>query len=100
MNNYKIVITQHAFSSISECVMFVNNEAANSLYEELMTSIKSLSTFPNKYPEIQDLLIMDAKVRKMPIHNGRYVVLYKVENDTVVIYDIIDTRKDSILSKL
>lgn len=103
MNNYKIVITQHAFSSISECVMFVNNvspEAANSLYEELMTSIKSLSTFPNKYPEIQDLLIMDAKVRKMPIHNGRYVILYKVENDTVVIYDIIDTRKDSILSKL
>ena len=66
----------------------------------MINAIKSLSSFPNKYPEVPGLLIRDIKVRKMPIHDGRYVILYKVENDNVVIYDIIDTRKDSILTKI
>ena len=103
MNNYSIIITQRAYSSITECVLFVNNvsiEAANHLYDEMMTAINSLSSFPNKYPEIPGLLIRGIKVRKMPIHDGRYVILYKVENDNVVIYDIIDTRKDSVLAKI
>lgn len=103
MNNYSITITQKAYSSITECVLFVNNvsrEAANQLYEEMMNAIRSLSSFPNKYPEVPGLFIRDIKVRKMPIHDGRYVILYKVENDKVVIYDIIDTRKDNILTKI
>ena len=103
MDNFKIVITQRAFSSISECVMFVNNvspDAANSLYDDLMSTIKSLSTFPNKHPEIQNLIIRGAKVRKIPIHNGRYIILYKVDKDIVEIYDIIDVRKNNILSKI
>ena len=78
----------------------VSPESANHLYEEMMTAINSLSNFPNKYAEIRGLLIRNTKVRKMPIHNGRYVLLYKLEDDTVVIYDIIDTRKDSILDKI
>ena len=103
MNNYSITITQKAYSSITECVLFVNNvssDAANKFYEEMMNAIRSLSSFPNKYPEVPGLLIRDIKVRKMPIHDGRYVILYKVENDKVVIYDIIDTRKDNILTKI
>ena len=103
MNNYSITITQKAYSSITECVLFVNkvsSDAVNRLYEEMMNAIRSLSSFPNKYPEVPGLLIRDIKVRKMPIHDGRYVILYKVENDNVVIYDIIDTRKDSILTKI
>ena len=103
MNNYSITITQKAYSSITECVLFVNNvssDAANKFYEEMMNAIRSLSSFPNKYPEVPGLLIRDIKVRKMPIHDGRYVILYKVENDKVVIYDNIDTRKDNILTKI
>ena len=103
MNNYSIIITQRAYSSIIDCVAFVNNisnEAANQLYDEIISSLNSLSTFPNKYPEIQNLLIRDSKVRKMPIHNGRYVALYKVDVNSVCIYDVIDTRKDNILLKI
>lgn len=103
MNNYKINITQRAYSSISECVMFVKNvsfDAAKTLYEDIISSIKSLSTMPNKYPEINGLLIRGCKVRKMPIHNGKYVILFKVENDNVDVYDIIDVRKDNILLKI
>ena len=103
MAELKISITQRAFSSITEHMLFVRNvslEAAKELYEETMTSLRSLSSFPERYPEIQDLRIAGARIRKMSIHNGRYVALYKVDGDTVVIYDVIDTRKDGTLNRL
>lgn len=103
MGQFKISITQRAFSSISEHILFVRNvslEAAKKLYEETMTSLRSLSSFPERYPKIQDLRIAGAHIRKMPIHNGRYVALYKVDGDTVVVYDVIDSRKDNSILKL
>ena len=103
MAELKISITQRAFSSISEHVLFVRNvflEAAKELYEETMTSLRSLSSFPERHPEIQDLRIAGARIRKMSIHNGRYVALYKVDGDKVVVYDVVDTRKDGILNRL
>ena len=102
MAGLKVSITQRAFSSICEHILFARNvslEAAKELYEETMTSLRSLSSFPERYPEIQDLRIAGARVRKMSIHNGRYVVLYKVDGDTVVVYDVIDIRKDGILHR-
>ena len=103
MAELKVSITQRAFSSISEHVFYVRNaslEAAKELYEGIMTSLRSLSSFPERYPEIQDLRIAGARIRKMSIHNGRYVALYKVDGDTVVIYDVIDSRKDNSILKL
>ena len=100
MTNYKISISQRAYSDITECVLFVKNvslEAAKELYEEIMTSINSLSSFPNKYPEVEGLTIRQSKVRKMTIHKGRYFILYKVEDGLVYIYDILDCRKDNCL---
>ena len=103
MTGLKISITQRAFSSICEHILFVRNvslEAAKELYEETMASLRSLSSFPERCPEIQDLRIAGARIRKMAIHDGRYVALYKVDGDTVVIYDVIDTKKDGILNRL
>ena len=103
MAELKVSITQKAFSSISEHVFYVRNvslEAAKELYEETMTSLRSLSSFPERYLEIQDLRIAGARIRKMSIHNGRYVALYKVDGDTVVVYDVVDPRKDNSILKL
>lgn len=103
MAELKVSITQKAFSSISEHVLFVRNvslEAAKELCEETMTSLRSLSSFPERYPEIQGLRIAGARIRKMAIHDGHYVALYKVDGDTVVIYDVVDSRKDNSIPKL
>ena len=100
MTNYYISISQRAYSNILECVSFVKNvsiEAAKELYAEIMESINSLTIYPNKYPEVNDLLIRQRKIRKMVIHKGRYIILYKVEENTVYIYDILDSRKDNCL---
>ena len=103
MADYKIKITQRAFSDIRECVLFVNNvsnEAAKGLYDEIIASISSLKTFPNAYPDIEGLTIGGASIKRMPVHRGRYLVLYKVETEEVTIYDVIDSRKDNSILKL
>ncbi|MBE6127096.1 MAG: type II toxin-antitoxin system RelE/ParE family toxin [Erysipelotrichaceae bacterium] len=103
MAELKILITQRAFSDICEHILFVRNvslEAAKELYEETTASLRSLSSFPERNPEIQDLRIAGARIRKMSIHNGHYVALYKVDGDTVVVYDAVDSRKDNSILKL
>ena len=103
MDEYKILITQRAFSSISECVLFVNNvsnEAAKELYSEIMSSLNSLKTFPNAYPNIEGLDIGGHNIKRMPVHHGRYLVIYKIDGDSVTIYDVVDSRKDSSILRL
>ncbi len=103
MNAYKIAITQRAFSDINECALFVSNvskEAAKVLYTEIISSINSLKTFPNTYPNIEGLVISGINIKRMPIHHGRYLIIYKVEGDLITIYDVIDSRKDSSILKL
>ena len=103
MNAYKIAITQRAFSDINECVLFVSNvskEAAKALYTEIISSINSLKTFPNAFPNIEGLVIGGINIKRMPIHHGRYFIIYKVEGDLITIYDVIDSRKDSSILKL
>lgn len=103
MNAYKIAITQRAFSDLNECVLFVSNvskESAKVLYTEIISSINSLKTFPNAYPNIEGLVISGISIKRMPIHHGRYLIIYKVEGDLITIYDVIDSRKDSSILKL
>jgi len=103
MDSYKIVITQRAYSDITECVLFVNNvsnKAAKSLYHEIISSIRSLTTFPKAYPVIEGMAIADQEIRRMPIHNGRYLVLYGANANTVTIIDIVDSRKNPSILKI
>ena len=98
MKKFEIIISQKAFSSITECVMFLNNvskNAAKELHQEIISSINSLRTMPNRYPNIEGIKIKESDVRKMPIHKGQFLIIYRVELDKVYIYDILDARKDN-----
>ena len=97
MTEYRVKITQRLTSEICECLAFVNTvspQAADQLSKEISEAIRSLQFFPNRYPEISDLEILGVKMRKMPIHDGRYLVLYKVLKDEVIVCDLVDVRKD------
>ena len=101
MNKFKVVISQRAFTSIFECVSFVKKvsiKSAENLYKEIMTAINSLSTNPNRNPEIKDLAIRQVPIRRMIICDGRYGIIYKINNnDEVFIYDVLDNRRDNKL---
>ena len=72
-----------------ECV----DKYKKGIHVDLPEGLRSLPSFPERHPEIQDLRIAGARIRKMSIYNGRYVVLYKVAGDTVVIYDVVDSQR-------
>ena len=101
MDKYKVVISQRAFTSVFECVSFVkrlSTESSEKLYLEIMSSINSLSTFPNRNPEIKDLTIRQTPIRRMIICEGRYAIIYKISNNNEVFaYDVLDNRKDNKL---
>ena len=100
MDKYEIIISQRAYTSAFECVSFlkrVSIQSSQELYKEIMTAINSLSTFPNRNPEIKDLTIQQIPIRRMIICNGRYAIIYKIIDREVFIYDILDNRKDNKL---
>ena len=98
MNKYEVRFTARAFFDVKEIVSFVKNvsiEAANNLYEEIISAAKELSDFPNSYPEIEAISILGQKARRMVFHDGRYFFIYVVKENLVTIYDIFDSRKDN-----
>ena len=96
MDKFEIVITSKAQSDLSECVQFVLNtslEAAKKLADDLYSSIESLTTFPERYPVFEMPKSFPYIIRKQ-IVNNRYIILYLVEENKVIIYRILDARKN------
>lgn len=97
-NTYVVYISQRAFTSLIECVSFVKRlspESAENLYREIMASIQSLSTFPKRNPEVDGLKIQNNPTRKMIIDGGRYIILYRIDGNQVIVYDVLDSRRDN-----
>ena len=104
MNEYKVVISQRAFTSLFECISFVKRISPNSvekLYLEIISAINSLSAFPNRNPEIKDLTVRQTPIRRMIICEGRYAIIYKISNNNeVFVYDVLDNRRDNKLMNI
>ena len=96
MDNYKIIITSKAQSDLSSCVSFVLNvskEAAINLTNDIYSSLESLSMFPERNPIFEMPKPFTYTIRKQVV-NKRYIVLYSIEKNTVVVYRIIDSRRE------
>ena len=101
MNNVEIGISERAFNSIGKILDFVKNVSpisANNLKDEISVSIDSLKHFPERYPSI-DISINGKIIRKMPIANGRYQIIYAFKDSKILIYDVIDCRKENALDR-
>ncbi len=95
MDNFKLIITSKAQSDLTECVNFVLNvskEAAVSLVNEIYSSIESLQTLPERNPIFEMPKSFPFTIRKLIIKK-RYVALYALEDNNVVIYRILDSRR-------
>ena len=95
MENYNIIITSKAQSDLSECISFALNaskEAAIKLANNIYESIESLSVFPERNPIFNMPKPFPFTIRKN-IVDKRYIVLYAIENNQVVVYRIIDSRR-------
>ena len=97
--SYQVVLSQHSFNQISQCVAFVNNvsqEAAKKLYKEIMEGVSSLEETPLRCPTIDYLKLPFGDIRKLVISNGRYALLFRVEKDKVYIDYFVDFRSEQL----
>ena len=94
MDRYKIIISSKAHQDILNIVSFVLNvseEAALELTDDIYSSIETLSRLPERNPlfEMPNIAI---KTRKL-ILNKRYIVIYVIDEDKVIIYRVLDSRR-------
>ena len=95
MDRFKVIVTNKAQSDIAECVGFVkrvSKEAAYNLADELYTSLHSLEFFPEKNPVFPTPKAFPYTLRKQVVKD-RYIVLYTIEEENVVVYRILDVRR-------
>lgn len=102
MDRFEIVITSKAQSDLAERITFVLNvsqDAAYSLANDIYSSIQALQTFPERNAVFEMPKSFPFLVRKLVI-NKRYLALYAVEGNKVVVYRVLDSRKkfDYLLS--
>ena len=102
MSKYNVIISTKAQLDLAECVRFVLNvskEAAIALANNIYSSLNSLNLFPERNPIFEMPKSFPFTVRKQII-NGRYIALYTIEGENVVIYRLLDSRRkfDYLLS--
>ena len=96
MHSYNVIITAKAQSDISECIAFVmkvSNEAALSLFDDIYANIESLKLFPERNPVFEMPKSFPIVIRKHII-SKKYIALYGIEKDSVIIYRLIDSRRN------
>ena len=99
---YKIEWSSKSVSDLAEHVSFVgkvSKEAASALSSSIINTSLSLSSFPGRFPEFPMPRNFPVVIRKCVI-DGRYIILYGVLNNSVMIYRVLDARRkfDGLIS--
>lgn len=95
MRRYKVVVSNRARKMLKDRVYFlarVNVAAAKELRDKILLEIRSLEKMPERFPYL-DKDDRRSGYRKLVVPNW-YLVLYKVQDDTVQIEYVLDGRQD------
>ena len=95
---YSVKISEKVIFTISDSMLFlanVNKGAAKREKAEILKLIHSLEEFPLRNPIVDNLEILGKEVRKFPILNGKYVILYTIIEKTVYINKFLDSRREN-----
>lgn len=89
-----IIITSRTQTDISTCITFVLNisKDASKVAKEIFKSIESLKQFPERFPAFNMPNYASYAYRKMVI-NKRYIAIYSLEEDIIVIHRVLDGRR-------
>ena len=93
---YKVIVSDKAKKMLGEHIRFmakVNKKAAALKKKEIMTAMRSLCQMPQRFPFFEEFYIVPNRYHKMFIEKW-YLVLYQIQDDTVLVEYILDCRKD------
>jgi toxin ParE1/3/4 len=103
--NYRTIISRFAEDDLYEILDYyklINFEFSEKLLISIEVKIKKLKTFPEQgriVPELEQQNILDYK----ELIEGNYRIIYAIQENTVIIHTIIDSRRnleDLIIKKL
>jgi len=92
---YKVIISPELNSMLEQHVAFLASQdisAGEQLHNKIIKAIKSLETFPERYP-ILEYHNLNIEFRKMYVPNW-YLLIYEIEQDIVKMQYMIDCRQD------
>jgi plasmid stabilization system protein ParE len=100
--SYRVEWSAKSVSDLSEHVAFlkkVSKEAAKKMSSAIVSMADSLAEFPERCPEFSMPRNFPVPIRKC-IVDGRYILLFGVRADSVMIYRVLDARRsfDGLLS--
>ena len=93
---YRVIISDRAKRLLGTHIRFlaqVNKRAAEEKRKKILTAVKSLDEFPQRFPFLEDPYIIPNKYHKMYIAKW-YLVLFQIRDDAVYVEYILDCRTD------
>ena len=96
MELYKVIVADAARRQIEEAVLFLRQEspeAAQALRVRLIEALRSLSSFPGRYPFFNEPYIPANRYHKMIVQEY-YLILYQIKDQTVFVDYVLDCRRD------
>jgi len=96
MQQYEVIISEKARTLLGAHIKYmakISPHAARKTKSQLLSSIKSLSLMPERFPFFDSDFIPRNKYRKMFVESW-YLVLYQIKNHSVYVEYILDCRQD------
>ena len=98
---YKVKITPFAFSQLAETVNYISGvllvpETAAKWLDVLHSSIRSLSSMPNRFPLTEEEPWREKGIRKLNVKGFLVYYLVDEERKTVTVTAVVYGRRDQI----
>lgn len=99
MSKMKLNVNPEAINDLGSIKKYIrddlcNPSAADRIISEIVKSYKGLKDFPLKGPELNSVINVPTDYRYLVC--GNYYIFYKVIDDTVFVYRVINARRDFI----
>ena len=99
MNNYKVVISSRAKKDIKRALDYLNKVkfspiAAQNVLRDFEETIEKLSYLADSYRIPESELLGKRGLRKVGFLNHDYLLIYKIEGNTVFVTNVFHARED------
>lgn len=93
----KVFISTEAARDLSQIKQYISTElknrsAANRIVGSILKNLRALGRYPEQGPSIEALNGFQTELRMLLC--GKHVALYKIEDNTIFVTRILDTRQD------
>lgn len=96
MKKHNVIFSGFAENDLHEIIKYnldINPKYAKDLYKKIKTKINELEHFPLKGKMVPELEKQGIILYRQPVE-GNYRIIYRVNDTTVEILIIVDTRRD------